>query len=45
MGRTVIDTRGISGQEPNAFVAFDADAPKFVSMLLETFARQPRPGP
>ena len=22
----------------NAFVAFDADAPKFVSMLLETFA-------
>jgi inosine-uridine nucleoside N-ribohydrolase len=44
MGRTVIDIRGISGQEPNAFVAFDADAPKFVSMLLETFARQPRPG-
>ena len=43
MGRTVIDTRGIGGLEPNAFVAFDADARKFVSMLLETFARQPAP--
>ena len=42
MGRTVIDTRGISGLEPNAFVAFDADAPKFVSLLLETFARTSR---
>jgi len=40
MGRTVIDTRGINGLEPNAFVAFDADARKFVSMLLETFARR-----
>ena len=40
IGRTVIDTRGISGLEPNAFVAFDADAPKFVSLLLETFARR-----
>ena len=39
LGRTVIDTHGRFGQEPNAFVAFDADAPKFVSMLLETFAR------
>jgi inosine-uridine nucleoside N-ribohydrolase len=40
IGRTVIDTRGISSLEPNAFVAFDADAPKFVSLLLETFARR-----
>jgi inosine-uridine nucleoside N-ribohydrolase len=40
IGRTVIDTRGISDLEPNAFVAFDADAPKFVSLLLETFARR-----
>jgi inosine-uridine nucleoside N-ribohydrolase len=40
IGRTVIDTRGISGLEPNAFVAFDADAPRFVSLLLETFARR-----
>jgi inosine-uridine nucleoside N-ribohydrolase len=39
LGRTVMDTHGRFGQEPNAFVAFDADAPKFVSMLLETFAR------
>jgi inosine-uridine nucleoside N-ribohydrolase len=40
VGRTVIDTHGRSEKEPNAFVAFDADAPKFVSMLLETFARR-----
>ena len=39
IGRTVIDRHGRFGREPNAFVAFDADAPKFVSMLLETFAR------
>ena len=38
VGRTVIDTHARFGREPNAFVAFDADAPKFVSMLLETFA-------
>lgn len=40
VGRTVIDTHARSDKEPNAFVAFDADAPKFVSMLLETFARR-----
>jgi inosine-uridine nucleoside N-ribohydrolase len=40
VGRTVIDRHGRFGAEPNAFVAFDADAPKFVSMLLETFARR-----
>lgn len=40
VGRTVIDTKGHFGREPNAFVAFDADAPKFVSLLLETFARR-----
>ena len=39
MGRTVIDTGTRFGHEPNAFVAFDADAARFVSMLLETFAR------
>ena len=38
IGRTVIDTTAQFGAEPNAFVAFGADAPKFVSMLLETFA-------
>ena len=37
VGRTVIDTHARFGNEPNAFVAFDADAPRFVSMLLETF--------
>jgi inosine-uridine nucleoside N-ribohydrolase len=40
IGRTVIDTKGHFGKEPNAFVAFDADAPKFVAMMLETFARR-----
>jgi inosine-uridine nucleoside N-ribohydrolase len=40
VGRTVIDADGRFGEEPNAFVAFDADAPKFVAMLLETFARR-----
>jgi inosine-uridine nucleoside N-ribohydrolase len=40
VGRTVIDRHGRFGKEPNAFVAFDADAPKFVSMLLDTFARR-----
>jgi len=38
VGRTVMDTQGRFGREPNAFVAFAADAPKFVAMLLETFA-------
>jgi inosine-uridine nucleoside N-ribohydrolase len=40
IGRTVMDTHEVSGREPNAFVAFDADARKFVSMLIETFARR-----
>ncbi len=39
VGRTVMDLHDRFGQSPNAFVAFDADAPKFVSLLLETFAR------
>ena len=37
VGRTVMDTRP-KGSPPNAFVAFDADAPKFVEMLLTAFA-------
>jgi inosine-uridine nucleoside N-ribohydrolase len=40
VGRTVIDIHARFGKGPNAFVAFDADAPKFVSMLIETFARR-----
>ncbi len=39
IGRTVIDHGGRFGREQNAFVAFDADAPKFLALLLETFAR------
>jgi inosine-uridine nucleoside N-ribohydrolase len=39
LGRTVIDSQDRFGQEPNAFVAFDADAPRFLALLLETFSR------
>jgi inosine-uridine nucleoside N-ribohydrolase len=36
LGRTVMDVNGHFGGEPNAFVAFDADAARFVSLLVET---------
>jgi inosine-uridine nucleoside N-ribohydrolase len=36
MGRTVMDLHDRFGRPPNAFVALDADAPRFVSMLVET---------
>jgi inosine-uridine nucleoside N-ribohydrolase len=39
LGRTVIDTTDWFGHVPNAFVALDADAPRFVSLLLETLGR------
>ncbi|MTI16335.1 nucleoside hydrolase [Rhodobacteraceae bacterium RKSG542] len=39
VGRTVIDVRERSGKEPNCKVAFDADARKFVSIMMETFAK------
>ncbi len=39
LGRTVMDTQDRFGQEPNAFVAFDADATTFVSLLVETIGR------
>jgi inosine-uridine nucleoside N-ribohydrolase len=42
VGRTVIDTHFRGGQEPQCDVAFDADARKFVALLLETFAVMPR---
>ncbi len=42
VGRTVIDTYHRGGQAPNCDVAFDADAPGFIRLLLETFARGPR---
>jgi inosine-uridine nucleoside N-ribohydrolase len=40
IGRTVMDTHVVGGKEPNAFVAFDADAPRFVAMLVDTFGRR-----
>ena len=39
LGETVVDTNHRSRREPNVDVAFDADEPAFVAMLLETFAR------
>ena len=39
--RTVMDTRTHAPDSPNADVAFDADAPRFVELLVETLARQP----
>jgi inosine-uridine nucleoside N-ribohydrolase len=38
-GRTVMDSHGHFGNAPNAFVAFDADASRFVSLLVETLGR------
>jgi inosine-uridine nucleoside N-ribohydrolase len=42
VGETVIDTNVRSRREPNVHVALDADERRFVGMLLETFARDPR---
>jgi len=39
VGETVVDTNFRSRRDPNVHVALDADEPKFVAMLLETFAR------
>jgi len=41
VGRTVIDTHFRGGGAPQADVAFDADASRFLKILLETFARKP----
>ena len=38
-GRTVIDTHFRGGHEPQCDVAFDADAKRFVALLLETFKK------
>jgi inosine-uridine nucleoside N-ribohydrolase len=40
IGRTVMDTHHRGDRAPNMDVAFDADEPRFVAMLLETFARK-----
>ena len=42
VGETVVDTNFRSRREPNVHVALDADERRFVAMLLETFARDPR---
>jgi inosine-uridine nucleoside N-ribohydrolase len=39
VGETVVDTNFRSGREPNVDIALDADERTFVTMLLETFAR------
>lgn len=38
VGRTVIDTHFRGGREPQCHVAFDADAKRFVDLLMKTFA-------
>lgn len=38
VGRTVIDTHCRGGQTPQCDVAFDADAKRFMALLLKTFA-------
>jgi inosine-uridine nucleoside N-ribohydrolase len=39
MGRTVIDAEGHFGAEPNAVMAVDADASRFVDLLVATLGR------
>ena len=40
VGRTVIDTHFRGGQAPQCDVAFDADAQRFMALLLETFGKR-----
>jgi len=40
VGETVVDTYRRGTGEPNVHVALDADGPRFVELLLETFARR-----
>ena len=40
LGRTVVDTHRRGGREPNADVAFDADAKRFVALMTEIFGRR-----
>jgi purine nucleosidase/ribosylpyrimidine nucleosidase len=44
IGRTVIDTRLDTPQEPNAHIAFSADARMLSELLISTFARDARTG-
>ncbi len=37
VGRTVMDTRTHAAEPPNAQVAFGADAPRFVELMLDAF--------
>jgi len=34
-GKTVVDTYGVSGEKPNASVAYNLDRDKFISLLME----------
>lgn len=44
VGRTVVDTHARSGRPANAWVALDADEPRFVRFLVETLGRTPSAG-
>jgi inosine-uridine nucleoside N-ribohydrolase len=40
VGRTVLDVNNRLHQEPNAYVALDADQDRFVALLIETLGRR-----
>jgi inosine-uridine nucleoside N-ribohydrolase len=40
LGRTVVDTHHRGGKEPNADVAFDANAPRFIALMMEIFSQR-----
>ncbi|MGH6892545.1 MAG: nucleoside hydrolase [Dongiaceae bacterium] len=40
VGRTIIDTHFRGGKKPQCDVAFDADAERFIALLLETFGKR-----
>ena len=40
LGRTVVDTHHRGGKEPNADVAFDANAPRFIALMMEIFGQR-----
>jgi len=40
LGRTVVDTHHRGGKEPNADVAFGANAPRFIALMMEIFGQR-----
>ncbi|MGH3054164.1 MAG: nucleoside hydrolase, partial [Gaiellaceae bacterium] len=40
-GRTIVDLRGVTGREPNADVAVDVDAERFLELMVSRIASLP----